>query len=78
MNTPRTDALIDSGEITKGTTAAAVRQIETELAEKVAKLRDILGNFSHGQIGDMICICGNSAGAECIASSVEKALQETK
>ena len=38
MSTLITDALIDSGEITRGTTAAAVRKLETELAAMTKEL----------------------------------------
>ena len=43
MKTPITDALIDSGEITRGTTAAAVRKLEAELAA-LTKERDEWAN----------------------------------
>ena len=57
------------------------RDLQIELEEerrKVRILRDALSNFVHGQIGDMICICGNMDEDECSATAAEKALNETK
>jgi hypothetical protein len=66
------------GDVVPYETAKALAD---ELAAERAKVRilsDALSNFIHGQIGDMICICGNMYEDECAATTAEKALNETK
>ena len=45
---------------------------------KCAKLRESLSNFTHGQLGGMVCICGTVDGDKCVATNAEETLEATK